>query len=186
MGQDKALLSYHGMPQYQFLSEVCDAHCTKVFISVRLKQKATWAQTMKYQLLLDNPYDDIKGPLAAILSYTRNSQSPVLVIACDYPNIKNEAIAEILNKRNSDKDATCYQLHDQIEPLFCILEASILRNIDHYLQHGVFSLKGLLKKADTHWLNTKDDQLFFNANTKEDYDQYMSSQHDKKSRNNAL
>jgi len=129
MGEDKALLSYHGQTEldrcYGLLSAVCD----QVFVSVS-SANANDIARKKYPILLDASDCGAKGPLAGIITaLNKFEHKAVLVIACDLPHLDLHTLIHLLENRDHGKLATAY--HSQYdglpEPLCAIWETDILQ-----------------------------------------------------------
>src|ERR1035437_38083 len=82
MGQDKALLEFHGKPQIKHIYDLLHKYCSKVFLSKRKYQKAY------HGIASINDSDEFshQGPLAGILSAMKKyPDADWLVVACDLP-----------------------------------------------------------------------------------------------------
>jgi molybdopterin-guanine dinucleotide biosynthesis protein A len=89
MGRDKALIDYHGLPQYAYVYELLLGFCDAVFISSREN---------KYPLptLLDNSKYENMGPIAGLLTAFDYQETDWLVLAIDYPAIAAKDIEKLL------------------------------------------------------------------------------------------
>jgi len=122
MGTDKAILEYHGIPQWKYLRQQCEALDLPVYISCKKEQQDFW----KHQGLntVVDEFQDM-GPMAGMLSAMR--QYPPfswLVMACDMPNWNAEAMQRLIKNRNVKAGATAFFNGDKQwhEPLAAIWE----------------------------------------------------------------
>lgn len=122
MGQDKALLDYHGQPQVQYLAETLGRHCDEVALSVNGSHLS--------HLAYPSFADQIQGfgPLGALATaMVRYPQQPILLVACDLPYIDDHAVKALLAAREPLRAATCFaSRHNGLpEPMFAIYEPSL-------------------------------------------------------------
>lgn len=89
MGHDKALIDYHGLPQYAYVYELLLGFCDEVFIS---------SKENKYPLptLIDNSKYENMGPIAGLLTAFDYQETDWLVLAIDYPGITAKDIEKLL------------------------------------------------------------------------------------------
>jgi molybdopterin-guanine dinucleotide biosynthesis protein A len=125
MGEDKAMLDYHGMPQWQYLLEQATSLQLPVFISCKIEQQSFW-KSQGLSVIID-AYHDI-GPLAGILSAMKaHPNYSWLVMACDMPNWNTEAMQQLISNRNVKAGATAFfnQERKWFEPLGAIWESDV-------------------------------------------------------------
>ena len=91
MGQDKALLDFHGKAQVEHIYGLLQKYCASVFLSKRSDQ-----DTYKNLAYIDDSSEfSHHGPLGGILSAMKKyPQADWLVMACDLPFI-SEILASI-------------------------------------------------------------------------------------------
>ena len=143
MGEDKALIEYHGKPQYQHVFELLSACCHSVFISCRQEQQAQFKPlpTIADRLL------DI-GPMAALLAaFERKPKHAWLVLGCDYPRLSKAEVQRLIQHRDADALATVFRNleHDWPEPLLGIWEPIALPLLQQAHAEGAYSLRRLLE-----------------------------------------
>lgn len=122
MGQDKALLHYHGKPQLDVCFELLGEVCEKVFVSTRADQPRPGFPT-----ILDPP--EASGPITGILAALQSdSQHAWLAIGCDLPNLNRATLDYLIKHRNASKIATAFiSANDGLpEPLCAIYEPAAL------------------------------------------------------------
>ena len=170
MGTDKGLVSYHGVPQreylYQLLREVCD----DVFLSIQENQLDEIPDGLK--TIVDQ--DKYKGPFNGILSaHEAHKDVAWLVLACDLPFMDLETMQQLIAQRNPEKCATAFTntTTKEPEPLVSIWEANGLEKALGFLENTDNpSPKRFLMHVDIALVHPKEMQLLFNANSPSDYD----------------
>ena len=143
MGQDKALISYHGKPQYQHVFELLSSVCDAVYVSCRAEQKELFAPL---PVLLDS-VEDI-GPMAALLAaFEYNPNCAWLVLGCDYPHFGEAELQQLLDQRDEQAIATAYfnAAKGWPEPLLAIWEPQAHPLMKAALAIGDSSLRRLLE-----------------------------------------
>ena len=124
MGQDKALLSYHGVPQVLWTYRLLQQVCPQVWIGCRAGQDlgpANEVQRIEDRAPHRGPMEGIAAALA------KDPQSAWLVVACDLPRLSAADLAGLLRERNPQALATVYRsAHDGLpEPLCALYEPGI-------------------------------------------------------------
>ncbi len=107
MGQDKALIDYHGLPHAQFLHKLLMPYCDQVFLSARLGQ---WQGTVLETLptLVDG--EDSVGPFSGILTALETyPKVKWLILACDLVHVQASLIERLLDQAHSSAIATCFR-----------------------------------------------------------------------------
>ena len=125
MGRDKAMLDYHGMPQWEYLKSQCELLDIPVFVSCKKEQQDFWSKK-GVQVVVDQWPD--MGPMAGILSAMK--QQPMfswMVMACDMPNWNAAAMRTLIENRKSQKGVTAFFNEEKKwhEPLGAIWESDI-------------------------------------------------------------
>ncbi len=123
MGQDKAMMDYHGIPQWQFLGEECAQLEIPVLFSVRSHEQALLRKIPMENCIVDQFVDF--GPLGGILSAMMQfPQYSWVVMACDMPNWSSHSIRYLIQSRESQKMATAFWNEEKqwAEPLATIWE----------------------------------------------------------------
>jgi molybdopterin-guanine dinucleotide biosynthesis protein A len=167
MGEDKALLSYHGKPQVEYVYELLSQFCEKVFLSKRSEQQSY------NNLPAINDLEEFKdlGPLGGIASAMKtHPNASWLILACDLPFIDGNALSELLKNREANKFATAFiSSHDNLpEPLCAVWEKNSFNQILEYLKQDIRCPRKVLIKSQTHLIEQKDPQWLENANTPEE------------------
>lgn len=127
MGHDKALISVHGKPAFFHAAELLKNFCETVFVSCRqnqdlmvhIEEQPTWLTE-----IFDNPKYADKGPLTGLLSYLAHigidhkqklpAETPcegLLVLGCDYRNMSQETLENVVAVGQMQSRICCYQNH---------------------------------------------------------------------------
>lgn len=146
MGSNKALLTYHRLPQYLRLKNILQDCGIESFISCKPEHIALFPGT---GIIADNPLYSDAGPLNGILSaFEAHPAQPWLVVACDYPLIDVSDILFLMQHRNISRHATVFRNSDKItEPLFGIYEATIEKELMEWYETGNRSLRLFLEQS---------------------------------------
>lgn len=162
MGQDKGNIDYHGKPQREYLADILEPVCKKVFISCRKEQMIE----SHYPLLFDN-YDN-QGPIAALMTaFEHFPNVSWLVVACDLAMINNNAIEFLIQNRNTNAIATAFQHPEtmQIEPLIAIWEAASYPIVQSYFKNYKKSPFKILKENQVQLVVAERPNWLLNINT---------------------
>ncbi|UWX55994.1 NTP transferase domain-containing protein [Maribacter litopenaei] len=171
MGQDKGLISYHGVPQREHLYSLLEAVCDKAFMSVRQDQQGDIPST--FNTILDK--DEFRGPYNGLLSAHKEYPDVAwLVLACDLPLIDQESLEELIEKRDTKKMATAFAQRENPlpEPLCAIWEPEALKISIAYLEAGNGTCpRKFLINNDVLLVFPKRPEVLLNANSQEDYEE---------------
>ncbi|MFD2098602.1 NTP transferase domain-containing protein [Flagellimonas iocasae] len=174
MGSDKGLLTYHGVPQQEYLYNLLKKLCDDVYLSIRDEQSAAIPDGFK-AIIDQNEY---RGPFNGILTAHKAFPDVAwLVLACDLPLIDQETLKQLVESRNPDQWATSFATKETElpEPLITIWEPKGLRGAITYLKTAESSCpRKFLINSDTKLVFPKQDELLYNANNIEDYE-YVKS-----------
>ncbi len=166
MGREKALLNFHGKPQFAYLFEMLQPFCEKVFLSCRKEQSTKFGE--QYPMIFDI-HDGI-GPMNGLLSFLKEYPSKAcLLVACDMPFVDKKIIQSLIANRQSEKIATAFKnKKDFPDPLLTIWEPSAYNLLNQAFQNRLFSLRDILQENDCQLLQTFDDKPLLNINKPED------------------
>tara|TARA_R110002051_G_scaffold4587_1_gene25086 strand:+ start:7911 stop:8510 length:600 start_codon:yes stop_codon:yes gene_type:complete len=170
MGTDKGLLTYHNKPQREYVYDLLTKVCDKTFLSIRLNQLDEVSK--KFEVIVDG--DEFNGPFNGILSaHKKHPKVAWLVLACDLPLMKIEALVALISKRNRSKYATAFALRDNPlpEPLAAIWEAKGLSLALGFIQseQGTGPRKFLIHH-DVELVFPKEENVLLNANSESEYE----------------
>lgn len=170
MGMDKSTISYHGIPQRDYLYRLLEGLCDKTYISIRLDQKAGLPENMNY--ILDK--DVYRGPYNGLLSaHMEYPEVAWLVLACDLPLMDTPALSQLLHERNPKSMATAFATRESglPEPLCALWEPKGLQESIAYLENGTATCpRKFLINTDVTLVFPENENVLLNANSKEDYE----------------
>lgn len=169
MGTDKGLITYHGIPQREYLYGLLSQVCERTFISIREEQESGLGTEMGNIVDLN----EFKGPYNGLLSaHKMYPEVAWLVLACDLPLMDVAALKELIAARNPKKEATAFALKENPlpEPLCAIWEPYALRNSIAYLEKGNGTCpRKYLINHDVELVFPKNENILLNANSEEEY-----------------
>ncbi len=169
MGMDKGLIPYHGVPQREYLYELLEKVCEKVFMSVRGDQLEEVDN--RFNTIVDS--DEFRGPYNGLLSaHKKYPEAAWLVLACDLPLIDEAALNDLLLKRDPKKLATAYAVKENPlpEPLCAIWEPQALEKSIVYLGKGNSSCpRKFLINNDVKLVFPDRPEVLMNANSQTEY-----------------
>lgn len=167
MGEDKALISWYGMPQYAYVYEMLELVCEKVYLSCREEQQSMFP-------LIENfvfDFGEVAGPTAGILSaFSMHRNSAWLVVACDLPLIDVATLKYLMANRNSELLATTFvSPHDGLpEPLITIWEPKAFERLTAFAAQGIKCPRKVLINSDVAQVQPLFAERLMNTNTPED------------------
>lgn len=173
MGTDKGLIEYHGIPQREYLYQLLQSVCDKVYMSIRREQASEFSPD--HHLILDE--NKFKGPYNGLLSaHNFNPNVAWLVLACDLPLMDLQALEELIGTRDPDKIATACATRESglPEPLCAIWEPWGLKKSLDYLENGPGTCpRKFLINEDVKLVFPENEEVLWNANFKEDYEKVL-------------
>ncbi len=168
MGQDKALLDHNGQSQLAFVVDLLGAVVDKVFVSTRSDQAAD-EERGRYEQIVDR-FDNI-GPVAGILSALEEHPNvDWLVVACDLPNIDEQTIRYLLDRRSDTQPFTAFtSSHDGLpEPLCAVYRNGCRDVVQAFVDDGLICPRKILIRSDTCLLAQPNSAALDNVNTPAD------------------
>lgn len=170
MQQDKALLEYHGRPQYLHTYRLLKKVCQQVFLSCRPGQLHKFQEQSPDLPIITDQHEDI-GPLAALLSAFQQEKAVAwLTLACDMPLMDTATLKFLIKHRDPSAVATTYQLSGQDFPeTMCTLwEPAAFLLLEEARKRGRYSLTRFLKQHPTKLVHPSDANALTNINTDEE------------------
>lgn len=142
MRTDKALLPYHGIPQYLSAIQLLAPRCTSVYVSCQEDQAAQFDHPT-----LPDAYPD-QGPLGGIVTaMQRHHNSALWVVACDLPLLDAATLDALAAARDMRAAATVIQSPaGHLEPLCSLWESAYFERITAAFAHGERSVQRLLRQ----------------------------------------
>ena len=170
MGQDKTLFEFNGKPQVEYIYDLLQSYCSKVYLSKRTDQKSY----KDIAFINDSHEFSNQGPLGGILSAMKACpDASWLVLACDLPFITDDTIKTLVNNRNPQKQATAFiSTQDALpEPLCAIWEGHAYNSILRLFNEGTHCPRKVLIKSHTHLIKQTNPRWLDNVNTPQEYEQ---------------
>lgn len=149
MGKPKALLNYHGMPQYQWLQLMCKQLQLPSAISCKAAH-TNWFEP-NTELLFDLPQFANAGPMTGLLSaIAQLPPSPIFLMGCDYPLLGIKDMMQLITHfKEKDKTTAFYQTKkDLFEPLLAIYHPKDFAPLSHHYTNNQSSLQYYLRDID--------------------------------------
>jgi len=168
MGQDKAILNYHGKSQLQWSYESLKEFCERTFVSVRPDQREEPTRAQLPQIIDLEPGI---GPIAGIsAALTTHPDVAWLVLACDLPFLSRATLQNLIARRDPARVATAYRsTYDGLpEPLCAIWEPTSAARIGEWIAAGKECPRKLLINSDVALLDPVDTYALDNVNTQQE------------------
>jgi molybdopterin-guanine dinucleotide biosynthesis protein A len=168
MGRDKAQISYHGVPQLQYLQELMQTHCSEVLVSRRPDQEAS-----DQDMVLEDMFAGL-GPYGGILSaFRKDPDSAWLVVAVDLPLVDKKTLSALVSRRDPSRIATAFHnpATDFPEPLITIWEPKAYPVLLNFLSQGYSCPRKVLINSDVHEVDPADPGWLRNVNTPQDLEE---------------
>ena len=170
MGNDKGLISYHGLPQREYLYQLAANFCEDTFLSIRAEQEKEIGA--EFNFIIDK--NEYKGPLNGIISaHKEHPEVSWLVLACDLPLLNHQSIKILIEQRDPEKVATTYATSESNlpEPLVAIWEPKGLQNAIKYMEiAGSSCPRKFLINSDVKLVFPNNDEVLYNANSILEYE----------------
>jgi len=168
MGRDKGLINYHGKAQREYVGDMLQSVCEKVFISCRPEQVAELktAHAVLPDALLG------LGPFGAIASaFQHNPNAAWLVVACDLPLLDENTLQYLVENRNASKIATAFHNPETgfPEPLITIWEPKSYLTLLQFLVQAYSCPRKVLINSDIAILEVPDVAVLKNVNTPDEF-----------------
>ena len=168
MGQDKALLQFHGKNQIEYTHQLLEPFVDRLFLSKRSDQKSY----SNIDFIDDDPDFANHGPLCGILSAMKQfPHASWIILACDLPFVTSQTIETLITQRNPNKIATAFiSSSDQLpEPLCAIWEGHAFETIVKFFHNGIYCPRKILIKSIAHLITQSNPRWLDNVNTPEDF-----------------
>lgn len=167
MGQDKGLLSYHGLPQREHLYRLMEKLGMQPFLSGRPDQMEQMPEGFAF---LPDSFLDL-GPYGAILSAFRQAPDRAwLVVACDLPFVDESALQHLIRQRDPSAVATAY--HNAAtgfpDPLLTLWEPKAYPIMLQFLAQSYSCPRKVLINSDIHQVQPPNEHVLANVNNPTD------------------
>lgn len=165
MGMDKGLISYHGMPQREFIFGLLREFCDEIFLSCK-----PGMDIPDYLNPLQDKFD-LDSPLNGILTaFDRNRETAWITIPIDMPLIDRTVIQTLTSARDKSFDATCFSDSEgsDPEPMVCIWEARCADMLADFYSKGNISPRKFLQMHNVKLVRPPFPTMHLNINTPEE------------------
>lgn len=165
MGREKASLSYHGRPHWQYLGEALRPFVSRVYWSCTKKQKDEWR-------LGDHGIVDKNsecGPAEGLrTAFGAHPLVAWLVLGCDYPFLTTADLRQLREARDEHADATAFLNPEDggPEPFLAIWEPGAQAKL---LQDGTSPRRSLMSSR-IKLVAASSATVVTNVNTAEEYE----------------
>jgi molybdenum cofactor guanylyltransferase len=165
MGFDKSTVDYHGIPQSEYLFNLLNQFCGKVYTSC--KKGSSIPSTL-------NPlYDSlpVESPINGILTaFAQHKTTAWLTVPVDMPFIDSKTIALLIEHRDVSAAATCfYDSEGKLpEPLITIWEPSSFPELRKSYTDGNISPRKFLMASKVKMIRHPDSNFNSNVNSQEE------------------
>jgi molybdopterin-guanine dinucleotide biosynthesis protein A len=175
MGQDKALLEYHGKPFIQHIAETLKGVFKKVVIISD--------EGAKYKFLNLPIYSDAYkncGPLAGIHAALTNTRDDVFVTSCDTPLIEKKVIQTLL-EISTEGNIFIFSIFNNVQPFPGIYKFDCLDELEFAIKSGDLSVHNFIKKCKLkifpleEYFQSSIEVTFKNINTPFQYQSLLNS-----------
>jgi len=145
MGRDKASMVYEKDPQWLALGKLLEHFCAQVFWSCTPQQKAEWEIGSRAILDAIPGHGPASGLHAA---FTFMSDTPWLVVACDYPYLRQEDLERLVTAREPEAEAILFSTgEERLEPLVAVWEPAAQKKFLEAFADGDDSPRRVLQRC---------------------------------------
>jgi molybdenum cofactor guanylyltransferase len=169
MGQDKAVLQYHGRTQLLWAFDLLQQVCERSFVSVRPDQRNEPVRASLPQIVDRQPGI---GPIAGIsAAFDEHPHAAWFVLACDLPFLSAATLRQLIDQRDPARIATAYRSsHDSLpEPLCAIWEPAARSVVANWIAAGKQCPRKLLINSEVALLEQLDARALDNINTANEF-----------------
>ena len=171
-GVDKGLQPWRGLPLVDHALARLAPQVREVMISAN---RNTALYATRAARVLPDASDDFPGPLAGILAGLRAASTPWLaVVPCDSPLLPLDLFERLARGLGDARGAVAQRDHGagglRLEPVCCLLSATLADDLAHYLAEGGRKVEGWVARHSTPVLfdRPEDAAAFANINTPAD------------------
>jgi molybdenum cofactor guanylyltransferase len=166
MGSDKALLPFG---TFATLAEFQYTRLQAIFQDVYILCKERFAFSANY--IEEKDFPKVYAPTVGFCSaFNTLPDQELFVLSVDTPFIEEKQIKAILKYKNKKHDAVIAQTPKRIHPLCGLYSRNLHKKFCEALQKQEYKLSSLLENADILYTRFDDETVFFNMNTKKEYE----------------
>lgn len=152
MGRDKAMIDYHGIPQWMHVRKMVETITSKSFYSINKNQ---------FHHFQDKPHFidqyNLHGPINGLMTAFGNIKNAhILLLGIDYPLLTINDLQLLIDEKSELDDVVCYyhQAEEIAEPLIALYDmrcAALLASYINVTSHP--SIQGFLKTVKLKKIN---------------------------------
>ncbi len=171
MGKNKALLKLGNQTIIEHIVESLQAICSEILLSTNTNE----LDFLPYQKVADKTNN--LGPIAGFEStLTKSETAHNLIVSCDTPFVSAELLSYLL-QLSQNYDVVLPSFNNHLQPMIGYFNKNVLKIIEQQVNKGnrkpinIFENANMLEVEITEELNFYNKHLFFNINTKEEYEE---------------
>jgi len=169
MGRPKALLPVGGTTMVEWIAGRLGQQFAEVLVSANEADLAPGGLQRVPDLRPGlGPLAGIEAGLAAAV------HDALVVVACDLPRVTPE-VARLLYERSRGHDAAVARVAGRPQPACACYRRSALGAVQAALDTYRLKVAEVLEELDVGWVEGLDPELFWNINTPEDYQVFLSA-----------
>lgn len=175
LGQEKALLNFHGQSQFSFLFALLESSLGKALLSCRKSQEAIFPAVLPK--VFDSLLYENAGPLTGILSaHLQYPDEDLLVLACDYPAVNKQTLGKFLQKLTVGELTIFYNSESGFyESVLGYYPRLVLNELDIFYKSGGRSIQDYIRFNTVKPYTPTEEGFFANINTHEDLMAYIKN-----------
>lgn len=170
MGTEKFLLKYHDIPQWNYIYNLLEQCCDKVFVSCSEMQSAVFPTNIE-KIIDDKVYSGI-GPISGLLTaFDKHPTAAFLFVGCDYPFVESADLKLLIDNQKENEVATAFYNSENIyEPLIALYKSRSYELLKKNYLSEKFSLRFFLEEVNAVRIKPRSLQSILSVDTMEDYD----------------
>ncbi|TNF99015.1 MAG: molybdenum cofactor guanylyltransferase [Gammaproteobacteria bacterium] len=165
---DKGLVELRGKPLVQHAVDAISSQVHSVLISAN-RNLDTY---LKIAPVVTDGIDGYAGPLAGMLSALQEVETPYLVtLPCDAPHVSSSLVSRLCTAATEQKRklAVAYDERGKMQPVFALIETSLVGALHHFLQSGGRKAAEWIQSQNAAFADFSDvPKSFKNINTPDD------------------
>ena len=167
MGEDKALLPFGGfstLTEYQL--HKFQPYFSNVYISCKHKEKFDF----QANFIEDNPSYEISAPFVGLLSVFETLRcEKIFVLSVDTPFFEPKHFEKLLHHDSKESAIIVSKSSTGVQPLCAIYKKEIIPIMTRLMAEKRYRFSGVFDKIATTFVDFKEDEIFTNLNSPEDY-----------------
>ncbi|MCU0356462.1 MAG: molybdenum cofactor guanylyltransferase [Cyclobacteriaceae bacterium] len=170
MGTSKALMHYHGKPQYVYLYELLQRYCRKVYVSCKQADESYEG----YNPLPD--YYEGDNPMNGLLTAIQKHPDVCwLTVPVDMPLVDDKLIRYLISHKDSQSMASCFydSSGNSPEPLLALWKRHAYRPLEDFYHLGHVSLRDFISRHPVNIIPVPDKNYLLNINTPEELKNFI-------------